>query len=130
MGTNTENGIQIFGITIRIYLNICFWEVLPLSVQEIVSLSRHRTYPDTDTVHDQFEGRKIRSGVSINDLELGSWYTLNFFLTTCNSRRRPSLCKLKFRSICFTCETKYQHESIDSIVKTESSSNRTICGEA
>ena len=51
-------------------------------------------------------------------------------MTTCNSRRGHSICKFKFRSVCVTCETRCQHESIDSIVETESSSNRTISGEA
>ena len=126
MGTNTENGIRIFGITIRIYSNIRFGR-LCLSVREIVSLSWHRTYPDTGTVHNQMEVRKVRSGVCINYLELGSLYMLNCVLTTCNSRRRPSICKFKFRSICVTCETRCQHESITSIMKTESSSNGAIC---
>ena len=30
MGTNTENGIRIYGITIRIYRNIRFWEIIPV----------------------------------------------------------------------------------------------------
>ena len=125
MGTNTENGIRIFGITIRIYLSIHFsvGSGDPFSVW-------HRTYPDTGTVQDQFELWIVRSSVSIIYLELGSLFMLNCFLTTCNSRRRPSICKFKFRSVCITCESRCQHESIDSIVKTESSSNRTICGQA
>ena len=112
------------------FVEYWFWEILPLSVREIVSLSGHwtslsghRTYPDTGTVHDQFEEWKVRSGVSINYLELGALYMLNCFLTTCNSRRRLNICKFKFRSVCVTCETRCQHESIDSIVKTKSSSN-------
>ena len=52
---------------------------------------------------------------------------VKFYLTTCNSRRKPSICKFKCRSVCLTCVTKSQHESI---VQTESSSNRTICVEA
>ena len=128
MGTNTENVIGIFGITIRIYYP--FREIMPLSVWNIICLSRHQTYPDTGTVHDQFEVWKVRSWVSINYLELGSLYMVNCLLTTCNSRRRPSICKLKFRSICITCEMRCQDKSIDSIVKTKSSSNQTICGEA
>ena len=88
----------------------------------------HRTYSDTGTVQDQFELWIVRSSISIIYLELGSLFMLNCFLTTCNSRRRPSICKFKFRSVCVTCESRCQHESIDSIVKTESNSNRTICG--
>ena len=53
MGTNTKNGIRIFSITIRIYSKYSFWEIMALLVWEIVSLSWHRTYPDTATVHDQ-----------------------------------------------------------------------------
>ena len=79
MGTNTENGIRIFGITIRMYSNIRFWELMPLSVRVIVSLSGHRTYPDTGTSHDQYEVRKVQSGVSINCLEIGSLYMLHCF---------------------------------------------------
>ena len=130
MGTNTGNGIQIFGTAIQINSNIPFWEIVSLSVPEVVSPSGHLTYLDTGTLHDQFEVRKVQSGVSINYLELGSLYMLNCFLSTCNSRRRPSICKFKFRSVHVICETRCQHESIDSIVKTESNSNQTICGEA
>ena len=90
----------------------------------------HQTYPDAGNfkVHDQFEMRK--AGVSINSLELGSLYMLNCFLTTCNSRRRCSICKFKFGSICVTCEMRCQHESIKSMVKTESTGNQMICVEA
>ena len=107
-----------------------FWKIMPLSGSEIVSLSRHRTYQDTGTSHDQSEVQKVRSGVSINYLELGSWYMLHCFLTTWNARRSPAICKFKIRSVCVTYETRCQHESIDGIVKTESNSNRMICGEA
>ena len=107
-----------------------FLEIVSLSVREIVILSGHQTYPDTGTVHNQFNVQKFRSWVSITYLELSSLHMLNCFLTTCKSRRRPSICKFKFISICVTCETRCQHESIDSIMKTESSSNRTIGGEA
>ena len=127
METNTENGIGIFGITFRIYSKIRLGDCV---CQEIISLSKPRIYTETGTEHDQFELRKVRSGVFMNYLELGSLCMLNCFLTTCNSRRRPSICKFKFRSVCVTCKMRCQHESIDSIVKTESSSNRTICGEA
>ena len=106
----------------------CFWEIVPRWVWEIVSLSGHQTYPDTGTVHDQVEVRKVQCGVSINYLELFSLYMVNSFLTTCNSRRRLGICKFKFRSVCLTCETRCKHESTCSIVKTESSSNQTICG--
>ena len=101
---------------------------MPLSVREIVSLSEHRTYPDTGTVHDQFEVRKVWSRVTINYLELGSLYMVNCFFTAWNLRRRPSFFKYKFRRVCLTCEMRCQHESTDSIVKTKSSSYRTICG--
>ena len=82
----------------------------------------HWTYPDTGIVHDQFEALKVRFEVSINYSKLGSLY-VKCFLTICNSRRRPSICKFKLKSVCVTCQTRSQHESIDSIVKTESSSN-------
>ena len=77
---------------------------------------------------ENFEAQKVRSGVSKNYLEFGSLYTsmLNCFLATCNSKRRQSIGKFRFGSICVTCETRCQHESIHSIVKTESSSNRTF----
>ena len=79
---NTENGIRIFGITIRIhvYSNIRFGR----SCREMVPLSGHQTYPDTGTVHNQVEVRKVWSGISINYLELGSLYIVNCFFTTCN----------------------------------------------
>ena len=80
------------------------------SFWEIISLSGHLTYPDTGTVQDQFEVQKVRSRVSIYYLELGSLYMLNSFLTTCNSRRKPRICKFK--------ESRCQHESIDIIVET------------
>ena len=123
MGTNTENDIRIFSKTIRIYSNICFW-------RSCLCRFGYRLYPDTGTVHGRFEVRKVQSGVFINKLELGSLYMLNCFLTTCNSRRRHSIGKFKFGSICVTCATRCQHERINSIVKTESTSNRTICGKA
>ena len=56
MGMNTENGIRIFGITIRIYSNIRF--------------GRSCIFGYWYTVHDQFEEGKVRSGVSLNYLEL------------------------------------------------------------
>ena len=67
MGTNTENGIRIFGITIQIYLNIHFRRSVG---PEIVSLSGHRTYLDTGTVHDQVEVWKVQSGASIYDFAI------------------------------------------------------------
>ena len=85
MRMNTENGIRIFGITTRIYSNTLFWEIVPLSLQEIVCLFWHWTYQDTSTVHDQLEVQKVQSGVPINHLELGFLYMVNCFLTTCNS---------------------------------------------
>ena len=127
-GTNTENDIPIFGITIRIYLNICFGRSCLCRFRRSF-LSGHQTYSNTGTVHEQFEVWKVRSGVSINYVELGSLYMLNCFLTTCNSRRRHSIGKFEFRSVCVTCETRCQHESIDRISKTDSS-NRMVCGEA
>ena len=102
--------------------------MVSLSVREIVSVSGHRTYPDTGPVHDQVEVRKVCSWVSINYLELGSLYMLNCFLTTCNSRRRPGIRKFKFRSVCLTCERRCQHKGTDSILKTESSGDQTIYG--
>ena len=47
-----------------------FPEIVPLLVREIVSLSGHWTYPDSGTSHNQFEVRKVRSGVSINYLSV------------------------------------------------------------
>ena len=78
MGTNTRKGIGIFGINIRIYSNVRFGRSY-LSIWEMVSLSRHQTYPDTGTVHDQFEVRKDQAEVSVNCLELESLY-VNMFL--------------------------------------------------
>ena len=117
MGTNTENGIQIFNTTIRIYSNILFGRSC-LWIREIVSLSGQRTYLDTGnvTVHNQFEVRKVLLGISINYLELSSLYMSNCFLTTCIARRRHSICKFKFGSVC---KTRCQHKSIDSIGPTK-----------
>ena len=86
---------MVFKYSVQLF-EYLFWEILPLSVQEIVSLYGHWTFLDTGTVHDQFEVQKVRSGISINYLELGSLYKLNCFLTSCNSRRRLSICKFKF----------------------------------
>ena len=94
MGTNTENGIWIFGITIRIYSNICFGRsclcrfkrsFLCLGAGHIRILVY---YTRSVSVAE------IWSGVSINYLELVSLYMLNCLLATCYSRRRPSVYKL------------------------------------
>ena len=50
---------------------------MPLSLREIVSLSPHRTYPDTGIVHNQFMVQKVQSGVFINYLELGFLHMFN-----------------------------------------------------
>ena len=120
MGTNTKNCIRIFGITIRIYLYIHFGRSC------LGRFGRSFLCPGNGhirilvPIHDQFKVRKLWSGVSINDLELGSLYMSNCFFTIFNSRGRPSICKFKFRGVCVTCEMRCQHESIDSIVTTES----------
>ena len=81
MGTNTENGIQIFGITIPIYLNIRFGRSSLCRFRSFLCPgTRHiaRTYTDTVTSQDQLEVQKLWSGVSSNYSELGSLYMLYF----------------------------------------------------
>ena len=84
MGTNTENSFRIFGTTIRMYLNICFGRLCPCWFGRWFPVYGLQTYLDTGnvTVHDPLEVRKVRSAVSINYLELGSFNMLNWFLIT------------------------------------------------
>ena len=104
MGTNTENAIRIFGITIRIYSNIGFGRLC------LSCFGRSFFCLDTGTVYDQVEVRKVWSWVSINYLELGSLYLVNYFLTTCNSRRRSGICnfELLFFTIAVQQTAKFQ----------------------
>ena len=94
MGTNTENGIWIFGITIRIYSNICFGRSC------LCRFKRSFLCPGAGHIRilvyytRSVSVAEIWSGVSINYLELVSLYMLNCLLATCYSRRRPSVYKL------------------------------------
>ena len=123
MGTNTENGIQIFGTTIRIYFN----NTIRLGRLCLCRFGRLFLCPGTEHIRILVQYtinlgcRKFNMGFlrELFSIRLHVYVTL--FLD--HSKRRHSICKFKFGSICVTFEMRCQHESIDSIVKAERGSN-------
>ena len=116
MGTNTENGIRIFGKTIRI-----------LVLGDHASVGSGDRFSVRILVHHTINLGCGKFGLGFYNLfRIRFLVYVTLFLDHCNSRRRPSICIFEFRSVSVTRETRCQHEGIDSTVKTENSSDRTM----
>ena len=130
MGTNSENGIRIFSITIRIYSNIRFGRSCLCRFGRLF-LCRGTGHVRIMVHHTiNLRCKKFGLGVSKSYLQIAPSCDTLFLDHLEPQEEDPAFANLNIRNVCVTRETSCQHESITSIVKKESSSNRTIFGGA